>query len=1266
MLHAPVYANVNTVDWQKTSTVHAESEQVSKPKVRVFDKSVGSKTQVSQRNVDDLYIIIMQDQSLVTFAQQQQTLQLNRVAKPKKLNLKSASTQGYLTALEASKGKVINDLSMQLNRQLKVENNFKYSINAFTARISADDLAKVRAHQGVKSVVKVTPRKLTTFSGPQHVNADKVWSGIATGVEYKGEGVIVGILDTGVNPHHQSFAAIGQDNYQHNNPLANGEYLGDCAQAEYKELCNDKLIGIWSHPEITNQSDTPDIGIDFDGHGSHVASTAAGNVLKNIKPNNVLGDVSNAVFEQVSGVAPHANVVSYQVCDLYSCWPDIALAAVDHAIEHGIDVLNYSIGSPVSNSPWDSFNFDAQAMLNARAAGIHVAVSAGNEGNNGIGDNETILAPANAPWLTSVAAVDHGGTLSNEKTISFSPASSVVENISGLSATKGIEAEIVDGKDFGNGDCLSPFAENTLTNKIVICRRGDIPRVEKGSNALAGNAAGMILINVAGGDESLNGDLHQLPTVHVDYVDGEKILNWLSSGADQYRVSFIDSQLTIDNDFKNQLAGFSSIGPEPLFESYLAPTVAAPGVQIYAADKNTNDSIIQLSGTSMASPHVAGALALIAGLKPEWTPAQAQSALMLTADEGIFRLVLNEVTNQYSKQATTVFDRGTGAIVIDRALNAPLTMDESIENYIDADPSNNGKPQQLNLPALVAKDCLIECTWQRTFTAANNSQFNLSIDSEDGLLVTATPTQFSLSAGETVSIEFSAKIDSNYQGGYQASTITIDNNDNFSSLSLPVMASFKRGKYPQDIEIIANSNIGSENIENVVTVGVDHIEVTPFALSKINHTQFQLQRDDSDFSNFPYNVINDEGSFYSVPFGISWKSRFFSAKIISTTSPDIDLYVAFDANLNGKVDAYEFSELLCESANYGSDEACVIDYPAYGNYVLLVHNYGDYDTATGDLDDVEIEFYSISPNNGMVNAYVNSDIQDLQDIGLSISWDADMEKGSQYITAIDLASATDTSEDIAYIPVRLKRSFQSMSVYNTASTIGGEVLTLTINVDGNDTDSAQLYDIHIDLPESLNLLTSSHNAEFANGKLNLSLELPANSDAQTVTIDLNTNAVTYDEMIDLSLTYRLDTGNEQTLNFSTISIKGKPVALINDSESFFRTAVEGSQITLSGLASFNPSTVSNLTYQWRQISGPNLSIASNNSELQLNLPEVNADETVVIELTVYQNGVESVATATIDIENKKSSSGGGNLFWLLIIISFGLAQKRQICFRKLR
>jgi len=218
----------------------------------------------------------------------------------------------------------------------KVRRHFTDALNAYTVTLTQKQALAMAQLPQVAYVQRSELRPLQTDRGPEFIGAKAVWSGGAsTFAPYKGDGIVVGIVDTGSNTDHPSFAAIGGDGYHHVNPLGAGNYLGDCATGH--ATCNDKLIGVWSWPVITDSFDgvRPPSGEDYNGHGSHTASTVAGNVVNNVPLlGSSLGDGDGTptgfTFAQVSGVAPHANIVAYQVCFPTGGCPDEAiLTAVD-------------------------------------------------------------------------------------------------------------------------------------------------------------------------------------------------------------------------------------------------------------------------------------------------------------------------------------------------------------------------------------------------------------------------------------------------------------------------------------------------------------------------------------------------------------------------------------------------------------------------------------------------------------------------------------------------------------------------------------------------------------------------------------------------------------------------------------------------------------------------------------------------------------------------------------------------------------------------
>jgi hypothetical protein len=253
---------------------------------------------------------------------------------------------------------------------------------------------------------------------------------------------------------------------------------------------------------------------DDNGHGTHTASTAAGN-----------GRVDASIFGvprgRVSGIAPRAYVAAYKVCGIEGCYASDSAAAVQQAILDGVDVINFSISGgalPFSDAV-------ELAFLDAYNAGVFVAASAGNAGP---GANTT---DHRGPWVTTVAASTQERAFANTVTLSADGGASL--SIEGASVTDGVPTPSdVIIPPAANELCITPFAPASLTDKIVVCRRGTNGRINKGLNALQGGASGLILYNESAAVTDLETDNHFLPTSHVQFADGTALVHILAPVTD--------------------------------------------------------------------------------------------------------------------------------------------------------------------------------------------------------------------------------------------------------------------------------------------------------------------------------------------------------------------------------------------------------------------------------------------------------------------------------------------------------------------------------------------------------------------------------------------------------------------------------------------------------------------------------------------------------------------------------------------------------------
>ncbi len=193
---------------------------------------------------------------------------------------------------------------------IQVLRTHQHALNAAVVRMSASTARKVQGMRGVRSVERDQVVELTTPTSVPFIGADQLWDGSATGgVPFQGEGVVVGIIDSGINHSHPSFAATGADGFTITNPLGEGVYLGECATID--GLCNSKLIGAYTFLDSQDSDPSDQILIpgdppssDTDGHGSHVAATAAGSVVTGAVLPDADGNPGSVVFDRVSGVDP--------------------------------------------------------------------------------------------------------------------------------------------------------------------------------------------------------------------------------------------------------------------------------------------------------------------------------------------------------------------------------------------------------------------------------------------------------------------------------------------------------------------------------------------------------------------------------------------------------------------------------------------------------------------------------------------------------------------------------------------------------------------------------------------------------------------------------------------------------------------------------------------------------------------------------------------------------------------------------------------------
>jgi hypothetical protein len=338
------------------------------------------------------------------------------------------------------------------------------------------------------------------------------------------------------------------------------------------------------------------------------------------------------------------------------------------------------------------------------------------------------------------------------------------------STTRGIILQPGSGLDVGSPlsdtpirwDAANPigctvnggFPPGYFAGAVALIARGNCTYEEKINNAQAAGALLAVIYDNQDGSVFVDAGTATLPAYSTDRLTGQAFVAFIGASApDVVTVDFTPASRQGD-----VLASFSLRGPDVL-TTVTKPDLTAPGVEIYAALDAAENNYGYFSGTSMSSPHVAGAAALVRAIHPGWTPSEVKSALMLTAATG--------GVEENGSTPWTADDVGGGRVDLTRAALAGFVLDETHDRYLAADPAHGGDPKTLNLPGLRnvdGCDAPSPCAWTRTLRDAlpRPSSWTVSIDAPAGLDVTVDPPAFAFGGTGEGS-------DTIFAGGFDAS-----------------------------------------------------------------------------------------------------------------------------------------------------------------------------------------------------------------------------------------------------------------------------------------------------------------------------------------------------------------------------------------------------------------------------------------------------------------------------------------------------------------
>ena len=502
--------------------------------------------------------------------------------------------------------------------------------------VQTADGSRLASLDGVRAVFPV----LTVTAGPVDALHPELAHALAmTGADVAqselgltGAGVKVGVIDSGIDYHHPDLGGGFGPGFR----VATGfDFVGD----RYVTGVGGDLI---PHPDPY-----PD---DCSGHGTHVAG--------------IIGANGDPDAGGARGVAPGVTFGAYRV---FGCanttTSDILLAAMERALADGMDVVNMSIGAAFQTWPQYPTALAADALVDA---GVVVVMSIGNAGLNGL---YSASAPGVARKVIGVAAFDNSHVelalfrvSPDDRAVGFLPAAGAPPpptSGSGVLARTGLPTTL--------NDACEPLAAGSLTGRIVLIRRGTCSFYDKSLNAQNAGATAVVLYNNAPGllsptvaPPAAAAPPITIPVVAIQLADGVTLNNRIAAGTTT--LSWTNERAYFPNPTGGLVSPFSSYGLTA--DLSLKPNVGAPGGLIRSTLPLEQGAYGVNSGTSMASPHIAGAAALMLEARPAVTPAAVETALMNSADPAVW------AGNPALGFLDYVHRQGAGMVDIDDAIRA--------------------------------------------------------------------------------------------------------------------------------------------------------------------------------------------------------------------------------------------------------------------------------------------------------------------------------------------------------------------------------------------------------------------------------------------------------------------------------------------------------------------------------------------------------------------------------------------------------------------
>lgn len=559
----------------------------------------------------------------------------------------------------------------------EVENTFTTVVNGVSGEVEFSQIEEIEKLPNVEGVSIVTEyerpsEKPQMLSSKSMVEAVQTWN-----AGYDGEGMVVGIIDTGIDPGHKDMTLSKDTKYK-----LTAEKIAEFAGTKKipGKYFTTKVPYGYNYADKNNE--ILDLGPDASMHGMHVAGTVGAN-----------GDESG---NGIKGVAPEAQLLALKVFGndqaMPSTFGDIYIKAIDDGIILGADVLNMSLGSTAGFV--DSTSLEQKAIDRAVNNGILMSISAGNSAQIGNGYNNPLatnpdIGLVGSPGLStnsmSVASIENDKVTLDKMSIKIGDETLPIAyktQSSPLPLTEFGKNKEMDVVYVGDGS-PAQYTGKDVKGKVVFAVRnaaapnyGDIQ-----AQAEKAGAAGVIVRGTAAHGDYVSMALNNptIPLVSLSVADGTTLETKIKAAGGVGKVNFTGDMMTVINGAAGQMSSFSSWGVTPSLE--IKPEITAPGGQIYSTLNDNKYGV--MSGTSMAAPHASGGSALVLQkvqeLFPNLTGAdkvkRAKTMLMNTAK------IVTDKSN--SNIAYSPRLQGAGLMQLNAAVTTPV--------YVEAKGTKEGK-----------------------------------------------------------------------------------------------------------------------------------------------------------------------------------------------------------------------------------------------------------------------------------------------------------------------------------------------------------------------------------------------------------------------------------------------------------------------------------------------------------------------------------------------------------------------------------------------